>query len=128
MSNGDNHQVILVVDDYDCNRELLRMFLVASGYNVIEASNGLEAVRIATSTPPDLIIMDLGMPVMDGFSAVRLLREVPKVCEVPIVACTAYDTSTHRDQAMSVGFNEFLTKPIDFNQLNFLIDRFLKAA
>jgi CheY-like chemotaxis protein len=128
MSQRDDHYVIMVVDDIECNREVLRIFLSASGYNVIEASNGLEAVRIATSTSLDLIIMDLAMPVLDGFGAVRLLREVPKLCEVPIVACTAYDTSTHRAQAMSVGFNEFLTKPIDFTQLDVVIERFLKAA
>lgn len=128
MSQRDDHYVIMVVDDIECNRELLRIFLSASGYNVIEASNGLEAVRIATSTSLDLIIMDLAMPVLDGFGAVRLLREVPKLCEVPIVACTGYDTSTHRAQAMSVGFNEYLTKPIDFTQLDVVIERFLKAA
>jgi CheY-like chemotaxis protein len=85
-------------------------------------------VKVATSEFPDLIIMDLSMPVLDGFGAARLMREVPEICDVPIVACTAYDTSTHRDQAIRVGFNEFLTKPIDFNQLSSVIDRFLKAA
>lgn len=128
MSGMENHHLILVVDDYECNRELLRMFLSTSGYIVIEAANGLEAVKIATRISPDLIIMDLAMPVLDGYGAVRLLREVPKLCEVPIVACTAYDTSTHRAHAMSLGFNEFLTKPIDFMQLDVVIDRFLKAA
>jgi CheY-like chemotaxis protein len=118
----------MVVDDYDLNRELLSVFLSARGYNVIEACNGLEAVKIATSVFPDLIIMDLSMPVMDGFGAVRILRELPEIREVPIVACTAHDTSTHRDLAIREGFNEFLTKPIDFNQLNNVVDRFLKAA
>jgi CheY-like chemotaxis protein len=128
MSDDDNQLTILVVDDHECNREILNMFLSTHGYNVIEASNGLEAVRAAISKPPDLIIMDLAMPVLDGYGAVRLLREVPKICEVPIVACTAFDKATHRAQALSVGFNEFLTKPIDFIELNFVIDRFLKAA
>ena len=128
MKERDNEGVILVVDDYPSNRELLSMFLSSYGYKVLEACNGLEAVRVAISTPPDLIIMDLAMPVLDGYGAVRLLREVPKICEVPIVACTAYDKATHRDQALSVGFTEFLTKPINFTELNFVIDRFLKAA
>ena len=101
MGENENPPVILVVDDYQGNRELLSMFLRANGYHVVEASNGLEAIAIATSTPPDLIIMDLAMPVMDGFVAARLLREVPKICEIPIVACTAYDRSTHRAKAMS---------------------------
>jgi CheY-like chemotaxis protein len=118
----------MVVDDNEGNREILNLFLSSCGYNVIEACNGLEAVRIAISECPDLIIMDLAMPVMDGYGAVRLLREAPKICDVPIVACTAHDTATHRIQAMRVGFNEFLTKPIDFMKLNFVIERFLKAA
>jgi two-component system cell cycle response regulator DivK len=119
--------VILVVDDCETNREILSLFLTASGYIVIEACNGVEAVRLATSECPDLIIMDLSMPVMDGFGAVRLLRKVPEVCEVPVVACTAHDTSTHRAQAMRVGFDEFLTKPIDFAKLDCVIDRFIKT-
>jgi CheY-like chemotaxis protein len=121
-------RVILVVDDQEVNRELLHVFLSGNGYNVIEAGDGLEAVRVATRECPDLIIMDLAMPVMDGYGAVRLLREVPEIHAVPIVACTASDTSTHRAQAMMVGFNDFLTKPIDFMKLNFIVDRFLKAA
>ena len=120
--------VILVVDDNDTNRELLSLFLTAHGYIVIEACNGLEAVKVATSNCPDLIIMDLSMPVMDGYGAVRLLRTVPEVCEVPVVAYSAHDTSTHRDHAMKIGFNEFLTKPIDFDHLDFVIDRFLSVA
>jgi CheY-like chemotaxis protein len=117
--------VILVVDDCESNRELLSVYLTVSGYEVIEACDGLEAVRVATSECPDLIIMDLSMPVMDGFGAVRLLRQVSEVREVPVIACTAHDTSTHRLQAMGVGFNEFLPKPIDFTQLDFMLGQFL---
>ena len=128
---GDREEsaaVIMVVDDNATNREILSIILTASGYTVIEACNGIEAVKLATRSCPDLILMDLAMPVLDGYGAVRLLRKVPEVCLVPIVACTAHDTSTHRDQAMSVGFNDFLTKPIDFDQLDSVIDRLLKAA
>jgi CheY-like chemotaxis protein len=117
--------VILVVDDCESNRELLSVYLSVSGYEVIEACDGLEAVKVATSECPDLIIMDLSMPVMDGFGAVRLLRQVSEVREVPVIACTAHDTSTHRLQAMGVGFNEFLPKPIDFTQLDFILGQFL---
>jgi CheY-like chemotaxis protein len=119
-------RLILVVDDNDCNREILNVILSSSGYAVIEARDGLEAVKVAASECPDLIIMDLSMPVLDGFGAVRLLREMPEVREVPVIACTAHDTSTHRLQALAVGFNEFLLKPIDFNQLDFMLERFLK--
>ena len=88
----------------------------------------MEAIKVATRECPDLIIMDLSMPVLDGFAAVRLLREVPHVQNVPVVACTAHDTATHKVQALSVGFNEFLTKPIDFRKLDNVLNQFLKAA
>ncbi len=94
---------------------------------MIEARDGLEAIKIATSKCPDLILMDLSMPVMDGFEAVRLLREVPEVRDVPIIACTAHDTTSHRVQAVGVGCNDFLPKPIDFTRLDYLLRQFLKA-
>jgi CheY-like chemotaxis protein len=125
---GSSASVILVVDDNEVNREILSTFLGFSGYSVIEASNGLEAVAVATSKCPDLIIMDLSMPVMDGFGAVELLRKVPEVCHVPVIACTAHDDPTHRLQAEKVGFNEFLPKPIDFRRLDYMLGQFLKAA
>ena len=125
---ADSCHVILVVDDQTDNRELLNIFLSRLGYGVIEACNGLEAVKLATSDCPDLIIMDLSMPVMDGFNAVRLLREMSETSSVPVVACTAHHTATHRMQALSVGFNEVLAKPIDFTKLHGVLERFLKAA
>ena len=121
-----SYRVILVVDDQEDNRELLNTFLSCLGYGVVVACNGLEAVKVATLDCPDLIIMDLCMPVMDGFSAVRILRELPATSAVPVVACTAHDT--HKLHALSVGFNEVLTKPIDFTRLNCMLEQFLKAA
>jgi two-component system cell cycle response regulator DivK len=120
--------IILVVDDQMDNRELLNVFLSSLGYGVVEACNGLEAVKVATKQCPDLIIMDLSMPVMDGFNAVRILREMPETSAVPVLACTAHDTANHKVQALSVGFNEVLTKPIDLTHLNYVLEQFLKAA
>ena len=129
MAQSDkSYRVILVADDAEDNREILNIFLSIMGYVVVEACNGLEAVKIAARERPNLIIMDLSMPVVDGFNALRILRQLPETSTVPVVACTAHDTSTHRGQALSVGFDEFLTKPIDFTQLNCVLDRFLKAA
>jgi len=125
---NESGKLILVVDDHEGNRELLVIYLGSCGYSVIEASNGIEAVKIATSELPQLIIMDLSMPVLDGFEAARLIREVLVISEVPMVAYTAHESRTYRDQAMKVGFNEFLTKPVDFTELDSVIDRFLKAA
>ena len=126
--NDDSYHVILVVDDQVDNRELLNMFLSSLGYGVIEACDGLEAVKLAASESPDLIIMDLSMPVMDGFNAVKILREMPATSTVPVVACTAHDSVTHKVQALSLGFNEVLTKPIDFNQLHYVLQQFLDAG
>jgi two-component system, cell cycle response regulator DivK len=120
--------IILVVDDQVDNRDLLNMFLSSLGYGVIEASNGLEALKLAMGDRPDLIIMDLSMPVMDGFNAVRILREMPSTSTVPVVACTAHDSATYKVQALSVGFDEVLIKPIDFTQLQCVVEQFLKAA
>lgn len=125
MRDSGDARVIMVVDDEEGNREVLRIFLIWSGFIVIEASNVRDAVEIAANLCPDLILMDLAMPIMDGFNAVRLLRELPLTRDVPIVACSAYDTPTDLAQAASAGFNEFLTKPIDFIKLESTLDRFL---
>lgn len=117
--------VILVVDDHDDNREILKVFLARSGFKVVEARNGLEAVMVATKESPDLIIMDLAMPVMDGYAAVRLMRKLPKSFRIPLIACTGHGTS-HQALAMKNGFDEFLTKPIDFDLLESTITRLLK--
>jgi len=127
-ARNDSNVVIMVVDDNECNREILNVFLSHVGYRVIEASDGLEALRVATTESPHLIIMDLSMPVLDGFAAVQLLREIPKVSDVPIVACTAHDTPAHRLQALKVGFNAFLAKPIDFHRLSFLLQKLLNGG
>jgi len=126
MGEKNISRVILVVDDQADNRDLLNTFLSSRGYGVVEACNGMEAIKAATKECPDLIIMDLSMPVMDGFNAVRVLREIPETSTVPVVACTAYDTATHREQALSVGFNEVLSKPINFNQLNSMVAQLLE--
>ena len=81
--NVNSIAVILIVDDNYFNRELLNVYLSSSGYTVIEACNGNEAVKVATIEHPDLIIMDLTMPVMDGYGAVRILRKVPEICDIP---------------------------------------------
>ncbi|HEY5885318.1 MAG TPA: response regulator [Pyrinomonadaceae bacterium] len=127
MGNGACY-IILVVDDHHDNRELLNVFLQGLGYGVVEASNGLEALKVAGTNTPDLIIMDLSMPVMDGFNAVRILRQMPTTRKVPVVACTAQDDPTYKVQALNVGFNAILTKPIDFTRLRGVLTQYLKAA
>lgn len=126
--NGDCPHTIMVVDDSRDIRELLKEVLNIHGYKVLEATNGQEAVEIARQECPDLILMDLTMPVLDGYAATRQIREEADICSVPIVACSAYTTLDHRAKAFAVGCNEFITKPIDFVQLSNLLSHFLVAA
>lgn len=124
MSKRDNYYgLILVADDNEGNRDVLNLFLSASGYRVLEACDGLEAVALATNSRPNLILMDLSMPVMDGFTAIRLIRETPEISDIPIIACTAHHS--YRLQALGAGFNEFLTKPLDFTLLDKTLGRLL---
>src|SRR6476620_11730167 len=90
MTSPSSIRTILVVDDFDDNRLLLRIWLERRGFRVVEAENGLEAINRATSETPDLIIMDMEMPRLDGLSATRRIREVPSLSKVPIVAVSAY--------------------------------------
>ncbi len=128
VKNNDGSHTILVVDDSEDIREVLKASLNKRGYKVVEAVNGKEAVEIAKSVGPDLILMDLTMPVLDGYAATRQIREAEEMSDVPIVACSACTTVDHRAKALAVGCNEYITKPIDFIYLNFLLSRFLTTA
>ena len=127
-ANDRSSRTIMVVDDEQDIREMMRVLLEEDGYCVLEAENGQQAVELAQSESPDLILMDLSMPVLDGFAATRRLREITKPAELPIIAVTAHDTPEHRTSASDAGINEYLTKPIDFAKLDQLLDRFLKTA
>lgn len=122
---------VLVVDDYPDTRRIVRWMLEQKGYRVVEATNGREAVEVAAQELPNVILMDLAMPEVDGFSALRLVREHVELAEIPIIAVTAYDMAESREKAEITGFAHYLTKPIDFQRLSVLIDRILteqKAA
>jgi two-component system, cell cycle response regulator DivK len=127
-ANKKARPFIMVVDDDADIRLMMRVLLEDDGYCVLEAENGQRAVEIAERGCPDLILMDLSMPVLDGFAATRRLRELTDLCHVPIIAITAHDTPEHRTNASAAGINEYLTKPIDFVKLNKLLNSFLKAA
>lgn len=119
---------ILVVEDSEDNREILRHLLRASGYGVLEAVNGKQAVEICQDKHPDLILMDLSMPVLDGYGAAEQIRALAIVGDVPIIAVSAHATLDYRNKAFAVGFNDYLTKPIDFAHLETVLHRYLKAA
>ena len=116
---------VLLVEDTEDNRFMMRRLLEMSGYRVIEAMNGEEAVKLARTESPHLILMDLSLPVIDGLAATRLIRKLPEFEAVPIIAVSAHDTSDFQSEAIDAGCNSYVTKPIDFNELEELIARLL---
>ncbi len=117
---------ILIAEDYDDTRSLIRMLLQSKGHHVVEAVNGLEAVEIASREPPDLILMDLNMPVLDGIEATRRLRSLPETAGVPVVAVTAHCGDGHWEQkARAAGCDECVAKPVSFDLLDGVLARFL---
>lgn len=128
MAGNREVRTILVADDNDDIRRVVRWMLEQKGYAVIEAADGQQAVATAVSHRPDLILMDLIMPVVDGFDAVRQLREHEDLRGVPVIAMTARDAATSRDRADGLGFNQYLSKPLDFLRLNVVIEKLLGGA
>ncbi len=116
---------VLVVEDFEDNRFMMRRLLEMSGYHVVEAVNGQQAVELAGDESPDVILMDLSLPMLDGLSATRKIRERDQLARVPIVAVSAHDSADFHAEALAAGCNEYVTKPIDFDQLIQLLDRLL---
>ena len=117
--------LVLVVEDFDDTRQMIRRLLEMGGCRVVEATNGREAIELAGRERPNLILMDLNMPVLDGFTAALRIRENDEVSDVPIVAVTAYDSAESRAAARAVGCDEYVAKPVDFGQLMALIERLI---
>ncbi|CAN5844540.1 response regulator [soil metagenome] len=127
MSQGTG-RTIMVVEDYDDTRLMLRQALESRGYRVLEAMNGQEAVDIADREHPDLILMDLDLPILDGISATQRIRQQAEMDGVPIVAVTAYPMSYTRVKAFARGCDEYMAKPIDLAELEELVTRYLPGA
>jgi CheY-like chemotaxis protein len=113
MSVPSHQRTILVVDDFDDTRLLLRTWLERRGFRVLEAENGIEAVDTAKSESPDLIIMDMEMPQLDGLSATRRIRQQENLTEVPIVAVSAYGADQFRELALEAGCDEYVSTPFE---------------
>jgi len=116
---------VLLVEDYEDNRLMMKHLLELSGYRVLEATNGAQAIKVAMREIPDLILMDLSLPQVDGLSATRQIRAVPALSDVPIVAVSAHDSADFHAEALASGCNEYVTKPIDFGQLEAVIKSLL---
>jgi CheY-like chemotaxis protein len=117
--------MILVVDDFDDTRLLLRTWLERKGFQVIEAENGIEAVAQAETNLPNLIIMDLEMPELDGLAATRRIRAVKELEKVPVLAVSAYGAEQFRDDALAAGCDEYVSTPFEPEALEKLIRSFV---
>ena len=117
--------LILVVDDMVDNLVIVSLNLQQQGYRAVTAANGEEAIRVAALSQPDLILMDIGMPELDGLEATRRIRASGQLRAVPVIAVTAFATDGFRRAAYDAGFEGYLVKPIDFARLHELIRRLL---
>lgn len=112
---------VLIVEDAEDARYFMRLELEQLGYLVIEAEDGAKAVEIARSEHPDIILMDLSLPIMDGLAATAMIRNDPKMSKALIIAVTAHQETDRRAEAKASGFDAYVTKPIDIPWLNELI-------
>jgi CheY-like chemotaxis protein len=108
---------ILLVEDNEMNRDMLSRRLVRSGYEVVMAVQGEEGVALARSASPDLILMDMSLPVLDGWEATRRLKSDPATREIPVIALTAHAMSGDREKAREAGCDDFDTKPVEYTRL-----------
>ncbi len=116
---------VLVVEDFEDTRAVMRLELEQRGFRVIEATDGKQGVELAARERPDIIIMDIGLPLMDGIEATRRIRGDNSLRDVLIVALTAHHETEYRAQALAAGCDAYLTKPVDFDWLIDLLGRLL---
>ncbi|HXT69597.1 MAG TPA: response regulator [Vicinamibacterales bacterium] len=119
---------ILIVEDNELNRDVLSRRLSARNFHVLIATHGREGLRFAETERPDLILMDLGMPEIDGWECARRLKASPTTRQIPIIALTAHAMRGERERALEAGCDEFDTKPIDFTGLLAKMERLLRVA
>lgn len=116
---------ILLAEDDPASRELLREILVRGGYQVVEASDGREALHKVEETQPDLVLLDLQMPLLDGFGVLRQLRGDPRFAALPVMAVTAHAMQGDREKALLAGFDAYINKPIDLTAFRMQIEKLL---
>jgi CheY-like chemotaxis protein len=117
---------ILLVEDNELNRDMLTRRLARNGYELLTAVDGAEAIRLAQSQP-DLILMDMSLPVMDGWEAARRLKADPATAGIPVIALTAHAMSGDRERALEAGCDDYDTKPIEMPRLLAKIQRLLET-
>ena len=117
---------ILLAEDHPDNRDILERRLTRVGHDVVCACDGAEAVRCAKEQAPDLILMDLAMPVMSGMEALSVLRTDARFSQTPVVALTAHAMGDAKAECLNAGFTAFASKPVEFKALSALIDELLE--
>lgn len=117
-------KTVLIVEDFADIRKMMKIVLKMYGYRVVEAADGYEAIQIAFNDPPDIILLDLAMPLMDGLKTAEIMREEKALADVPIVAVTAYG-ETYKEKALAVGCTAVINKPVDFKSLRTIVDSYL---
>ena len=120
--------LILVVDDSADNVAMISLFLQQQGYRVLTAGNGEDAITVATQMMPNLILMDINLPTLDGLGATRRIRENDVLREVPVIAITAFGTEGFQRAAYDAGVAGYLTKPLDFDRMHQLIAMLLSPT
>jgi CheY-like chemotaxis protein len=120
-------QMVMVVEDYDDTRLMMKMMLEMDGYTVVEAGDGQQAVELAARIHPSLILMDLNLPVLNGFEATRQIHWRPETQDIPIVAVSAQCMGEYRQRALDAGCLDCVQKPINFLMLKSIVGRYLVA-
>jgi CheY-like chemotaxis protein len=117
--------VVLVVEDDEDICELIRIWLQKEGYRVIVAHDGAKAVEVARRECPDLVLMDMSLPRLDGISATERILEIEELCDVPILACSAHSVADWKNKALAAGCRDYVTKPVDLETLSCLLKQYL---
>ncbi|MCG8346749.1 MAG: response regulator [Chloroflexales bacterium] len=119
---------ILLVEDDTMNRDMIARYMSMEGYSVITAINGEQAVTVVRENTPHLILMDMGLPMMDGWEAVRKIREMSMERYIPIIALTAYVMAEDRERCLAAGCDEYESKPVDFPRLLVKMQKLLEQT
>jgi CheY-like chemotaxis protein len=119
---------ILLVEDNEMNRDMLARRLTRKGYDVVVAEDGAKGLAAASAEHPDLILMDMSLPVLDGWEATRRLKAAPETERIPVIALTAHAMATDKEKAIEAGCDDYDTKPIDLPRLLEKIERLLQAT
>jgi CheY-like chemotaxis protein len=128
ISQSTKPALILLAEDSEANTKTIMDFLEQQGYEIIQAKNGQEAVDMANASHPNLILMDIQMPIMDGLDATRQIRSLPAIADIPVIALTALAMPNDREKCLEAGANSYLSKPVKLKQLLLTIQQILKEV